>query len=157
MDWGLVVLRLVLGAVIGFSVLCYLVNTNKLKPPFKRPAESAVELVLKIVPTFLLLLFGGALAVAVVVGAYKGADEAGWLPHQRTISVWMPRDWLVGEFKTCVLDEFVKNIVLSCGDSNTAPHDMNVEFRGSLDALESHKQSNWTCQRKTESITCKAN
>jgi hypothetical protein len=62
----------------------------------------------------------------------------------------------MGEFKSCALDGTEKVPVLNCRASNGEYHDMNVEFRGSLDALGAGKESSWKCQRKQDSISCKA-
>jgi hypothetical protein len=89
---------------------------------------------------------------------YESVDEAGWFPHDRSVSVWMPHGWIVGEFKECVSSSDVKTLALFCGhdENETSPHQMNVEIRGSMDAFESKKPSKWNCQRKEESISCKA-
>jgi hypothetical protein len=167
------------------------------------------------------------LAAVLVVGMYDAADKYGWFPHRRTVYVWMPDGWLVGEFKTCALIDYYKhedrNVVLpippgatlettptpeqitawdekgnpvvpktvvpdsktktagspvrpgsatpevgrskevsfllSCTSDDIAPaRRMNVEFRGSLDSVEAGRESKWwwDCQRKEDSISCKA-
>jgi hypothetical protein len=60
---------------------------------------------------------------------YQEADRDGWFSHKLIATVWMPRNWIAGEFKSCVLDGDKKLTLLSCGEDAT-PHEMNVEFRG---------------------------
>jgi hypothetical protein len=140
---------LVLGAIIGFLVLVYLVSNKKITGSYEKPAKALVS-------TVSTVFFVGA-AGAILAGLYEVADKDGWFPHSRTMSVWMPHDWLVGEFKTCVLTGDKKvSPSLSCGDQGVSSHDMNVEFRGALDSLEAGKESKWNCQRRVESISCKA-
>jgi hypothetical protein len=91
----------------------------------------------------------------IISACYQGADEAGWFPHDLTVTVWMKRDWFTGEFKPCGLIGNQKTANLICDDFRSTSHDMSVEFRGSLDALEAGKASKWNCQRKQESIACK--
>lgn len=144
-----VVLPFVLGvaAIISYLVLTYLVSNNKLKPGWKKPAKVVVNSV-----SGLILLFTVGILVFAI---YRAADEHGWFAHDRSASVWMPSDWLVGEFKTCVLASGETMPVLDCSvDSGSTLHEMSVEFHGSLDALESKKQSNWKCQRIEQSINC---
>ncbi len=97
---------------------------------------------------------------------YDAADKGGWFPHRRTLNVWMSDDWLVGEFKTCFLtSDTLKfadgskdvSVSLTCGSHDAPLHKMSVEFRGPLDSFkEDMKSSWWNCQRKEDSITCKA-
>ncbi len=140
---------LVVAAIIGFGVLSYLVSNNKITGSFAKPAKAFVG-------TVSWMFFLG-IAGLIAASLYDAADKAGWFPHSRTMSVRMPHDWLVGQFKPCSLTGS-KTIAptLTCGDYNATPHDMSVEFHGSLDSLETGKQTKWNCQRKQESIVCKA-
>ena len=147
-DWGSVEMLLILAAIVGFLVLSYYVSNNKLKPPFKQIAEPLVHGV-----SFVIFLLIAGTIIAVV---YEAADKDGWFGHDRKVLVWIERDWLAGEFKLCVLVGDTKNPLMYCGDSDTGTrHEMNVDFRGSMKALEAKKQSNWNCQRKELSIACK--
>lgn len=149
MDWDLFLFCLFIAAIIVVLVLAYLVSNNKIKGIFKASAKVIVGLSLAGVILFLV--------VVVAVAAYRSADEAGWFPHERVAAVWMPRDWLVGEFEHCVLASGQTMPVLDCSvDATSTVHEMNVKLRGSLNALESKKQSEWHCQRKEDSITCRA-
>ncbi len=136
-----------IAALLGFVVLAYLVSNNKLKPSWHRPAKTIVITVsLGIVLAMVALL---------MFAAYRSADRRGWFAHERTASVWMAEDWLVGEFKQCVLSNGARMPLLDCSvGGSSAAHEMNVEFHGSLDALELKKQSEWKCQRKDQSISC---
>ena len=144
-----VVVYFILGtaAVLGFFVLSYLLSNGKLKPPFLKPAKVVVYSVNSAIAL--------AFVIAIGVALYDAADKDGWIPHTRTLSVWMQHDWLVGEFKTCSLEGTAKVPVLSCEANNGAYHDMSVEFHGSLEPLEAGKESRWNCQRKSESVSCK--
>jgi hypothetical protein len=147
-DWIVIGTILVVGAIIGFLVLAYCVSNNKLKPPFKQPATHIVNAVWGI--TFLVFVVAGITAM------YDSADKSGWFAHERKVSVWIGNDWLVGEFKSCALSEHKKAPSMYCTNSqNETVHEMNVEFRGSMGALDDQKPSDWICQRKESLIACK--
>lgn len=146
-DYVVLIAVLVTAAIVGFLVLAYLVSNNKITGEFRKPATV-------IVATVTIVFFLGFAGLIVTV-LYDKADESGWFSHDRTVSVLMNHDWLVGEFKSCSLTGDSKTPVLTCGTSNVPTHEMDVSFRGSLDQLEKRKQSNWNCQRKQESIACK--
>ena len=63
--------------------------------------------------------------IAAAIGGYQAADENGWFPHKRIVSVSMSRNWISGEFKQCQLS----GDFLVC-DPNADQHQMEVEFRG---------------------------
>ncbi len=138
----------VVGAIFGFVVLAYLVS-NKLigNSIFGKIADGIVK--------WVSWAFGLWFLIVILAGAYQEADRNGWFAHKLIATVWMPRNWITGEFKSCVLDGDKKLTLLSCGDDAT-PHEMNVEFRGSLDGLESKKPTTWTCLRGQESVSCKS-
>lgn len=118
-------------------------------------------------PTRILLSaiwFGIFLCVvaAIAMRIYKAADSDGWVPHTRTVSVWMSDGWLVGEFKPCFLTRDTLeaggakevSLILTCGEHSM--HEMNVEFHGSLASVEAHGEHTWwNCQRTVDSIICK--
>jgi hypothetical protein len=139
-------------AIIAFLVLGYLVSNNKLGPPHKKPATIFVGI---ISVALALLIVGGTMTVMGRT-AYVAVDKAGWFPHQRTLTVWMPHDWLVGEYKQCVLGGYTQPPVLNCGDTKHAPYEMDVLFHGSLEFASAQKRTYWRCQRKQESISCRA-
>ena len=131
-----------------FVAFSYVVWHGKVTGVFKRPALVLVNTIWVIgVVSFL-----GVMAM----GMYQSADKDGWFPHDLAATVRMPHDWLVGEFKLCVLDGSESTPVLECGsDENSSLHKMDVKFRGSMRLFESNKVSHWNCQRKEESISCK--
>jgi hypothetical protein len=145
--WNLVEMLLIVAAIVGFLVLSYYHSNNKLKLGFKRVAAPIVNGVWIVV---FFLIAGTIIAVV-----YEAGDKDGWFGHDRKVLVWIERDWLPGEFKSCALGGDAKNPLMYCGDSDTGTrHEMNVEFRGSMKTLEAKKQSNWKCQRKELSIAC---
>lgn len=62
--------------------------------------ECATSL-LRLTKTFL----GWAVAIAILwgltIGAYRIANDAGWIAHTHDTPVWIRGDWLVGEFRYC--------------------------------------------------------
>lgn len=144
----LLVCILGLAVVIGFLflVLAYLASNNKLKLPFDKPSKVIVGAVS--------VALSAVVGLGAAAGLYERADKNGWFAHERSLSVEMPRGWLAGEYKACVLAGNVKAAVLTC-EVGGAPHEMNVEFRGSLGPLESETASTWVCQRAADAITCR--
>jgi hypothetical protein len=143
-DWDLVEAILILAAIVGFLVLSYFVSNNKLKPPFKQIAEPLVPGV-----SFVIFLL--------IAGCTKSPPKTDGSGMTVKVLVWIERDWLPGEFKSCILVGDTKSPLMYCGDSDTGTrHEMNVEFRVSMKALEAKKRSNWNCQRKELSIVCKS-
>jgi hypothetical protein len=143
-DWDLVEAILILAAIVGFLVLSYFVSNNKLKPPFKQIAEPLVPGV-----SFVIFLL--------IAGCTKPPPKTDGSGMTVKVLVWIERDWLPGEFKSCILVGDTKSPLMYCGDSDTGTrHEMNVEFRGSMKVLEAKKRSNWNCQRKELSIVCKS-
>jgi hypothetical protein len=137
---------IVIAALIGLLVLSYIASNKKLEGPLWTQLTAIYKFLRGIAFVFLAGLFA--------YGCYESADTNGWFSHDYTVSVWMTHDWLVGEFKPCVLGGDVKAPTMVCGDDYNALHEMNVQFHGSMDKLESKKESNWNCQRKEESISC---
>jgi hypothetical protein len=138
----------VVGALIAFPVLIYLVVNKLIRNPICGKIADAIV-------KWVSLAFGLWCLIVVLGLMYKEADGNGWFAHKLVATVWMPRNWITGEFKSCVLDGDKKLTLLSCGEDAT-PHEMNVEFRGSLDGLESKKPTTWTCLRGQESVSCKS-
>jgi len=137
---------IVIAALIGLLVLSHVASDQKLEGPLWTQLKAIYKFLRGIAFIFLAGLFA--------YGCYESADANGWFSHDHTVNVWMTHDWLVGEFKPCVLGGDVKAPTMACGDDYNAVHEMSVHFRGSMDALESKKESNWNCQRKEESISC---
>jgi hypothetical protein len=148
-DTGVILLWLLgVAVIIGFVflVLAYLVANNKVKAPFDKPS--------KVIGGAVSIVLFALLGIGMAVGLYEKADKGGWFAHERTLAVEMPRDWLVGEPKACILGGNLNASVLTC-EPGALPHEMNVEFRGSLGSLESGTASTWVCQRTQGPIMCR--
>lgn len=91
------------------------------------------------------------------ITSYRAVNSAGWFPHRDTLPVSMPDSWLVGEHKTCWLDfgdtkaSPAIGVALHCGSNAEPLRTMDVYF-----GFRVAKGSFVDCQRKEESITCKA-
>ena len=91
-----------------------------------------------------------------VWGCYETADDRGWIPHERSVSVWMPDGWLAGEQKPCLMSGYSGSLVMSCGiEEMSTSHQMDVVFNGPIKQIDAKTDYKWTCQRKAESIACK--
>ena len=97
----------------------------------------------------LFLIIVAVLTLGVVIGAMEIADQSGWIAHQRVATVWASPGWQGGEVKACALLGDIQTPGLAC-NRGAQPQRMNVEFRGSLHAVE------WNCRRSGEWITCRA-
>ena len=135
----------VIAALIGLFLLWYLAEAGKVKGPLA--AFARTTRILFGLGTF--LAFAGVFGVA----AWRVANEAGWFPHDRSVSVYMTQNWLVGETKRCVIAGEVTAPQLYCEDDGV-PHQMTVVFHGSLAHFERGEVREWECQRKAESISC---
>jgi hypothetical protein len=74
----------------------------------KRPEAPADSAIVGLVTVGFILV----LAVGFGMEMYESADEAGWFPRDRSVSVWIPHGWIVGEFKECVSSSDVKTLAL---------------------------------------------
>lgn len=148
-DTGVILLWLLgVAVIIGFLflVLAYFVSNNRVTTLFDTPRKITIGAV-----SIVLLVF---LGIGMAVGLYEKADKSGWFAHKRTLAVEMPRAWLVGEYKACVLEGNPNASFLTC-EPGALPHEMKVEFRGSLGPLEPETSSTWVCQRTEGPITCR--
>ena len=55
----------------------------------------------KIVGKGFLYLLGVITAVGVGIAEYESLDQKGYIPHDRTLDVYMTSNWLVGENRIC--------------------------------------------------------
>ena len=116
------------------------------------------------------MLFLFAILSGVSYWAYTSLDDAGWVPHTRTVDMYMKGDWLQGENRKCggvgALEEegmVLKGIFCPSDTSNDMPHNMSIQFWGrvsredvsSIDEIKSTK-FNWSCKRNSEGFVCKA-
>lgn len=96
-----------------------------------------------------LLLVVAVTTIAIMILLLQAADKAGWIPHRRVAMVWTARNWPESESRHCRLLGDIQTPALWCeGDSERQT--MNVEFRGSLHAVE------WNCRRKGSALVCTA-
>lgn len=112
------------------------------------------------------------LAILAGIGywGYTALDDVGWVPHTRTVDVYMKGDWLQGENRKCggvgVLEGdgmVLKEIFCPSDASNDTPHNMSIQFWGkvsradvgSVDELKGTK-FNWSCKRNSDGFVCKA-
>jgi hypothetical protein len=111
---------------------------------------------------FLLLILGG--------GAYWGSnalDDAGWIPHEHTVDLYMKGNWLDGENRTCTgfqsgQGESVHLTSLSCPGTSAldeTPHNMSMKFWGKVSRPEMIRDGlwlSWKCTRTGEGFVCRA-
>lgn len=94
-----------------------------------------------------LLLVVAVASIAIMILLLEGADKLGWIPHRRLAMVWTARKWPESESRHCRLLGDIETPAVRCeGDLERQP--MNVEFRGSLHAVE------WNCRRKDGALIC---
>jgi len=104
-------------------------------------------------------------------GAYNALNNSGWVPHTRTVDMYMAGDWLVGENRTCIAFQMapggsnnipqITSIDCPVGDYSEKPHNIQIEFWGrtsrpeimqGAESLEDHFE--WRCTRHLEGFTC---
>ena len=98
--------------------------------------------------------------LAVVLGAswwgYAGADELGWIPHSRTLTVSYRPDWVVGEFRNCFTRfDGQQPGSLSCNREYDSENQIDhrrfmVRFWGRVD----NEPVVWTCRRREDIFVC---
>ena len=98
----------------------------------------------------------GAIAIAaiavIILMAYTGADQAGWMSHVTETTITVPGDWLVGEMKPCEsrgADAFAE---MDCGGLNDKQ--MRVTFWGRAQQPE-YAVAYWNCTRNDDDFTCR--
>jgi hypothetical protein len=91
-------------------------------------------------------LFTLAILIALPLGGYTALNNAGWIPHTRSVDLSMAGDWLVGENRTCAAFQMVPRgkkgdpeiYALACpvGDFAERPHNVEVRFWGKVSRPE---------------------
>jgi hypothetical protein len=108
--------------------------------------------------------------VGLMVGTFYKVDEAGWIPHYDDTSVFISEDWMMGEFRVCEMKVLVPaeqggnpDYFLDCASGQGKAHLLPVKFWGRLkryavgSAADRFQQlGTWKCQRKEQSLICKA-
>jgi len=126
-----------------------------------------------------------ALVASIVIASFgwDAANKAGYVRHQRATPVWIKGEWLVGEYRHCVMQtaqlDYVEDPTtyprLFCGYNAESFNDfagnlpvgedawwqisryfhvLPVGYFGRLKRTE--RFVGWQCQRETAAITCKA-
>jgi len=113
--------------------------------------------------------FGIVIAITVALVGYDQLDINGYIHHDRTLDVYMTGNWLVGENRTCWLNQRsdangkptgqLDNLNCPVGFDNLAPHNVSVTFKGVLDPKDMDGQerpipAQWKCTRGSESFSC---
>ena len=122
---------------------------------------------LKVLRLVAKICFALVIVFAILYGGYGDLDGDGWMPHTRTVSVFMTPDWLQGESRECHSAQLpgennIPEVVsLYCpGDtSNTQGHDLPVRFWGKVsrpEAFNANRVNLWRCVRKSDEFTCYA-
>jgi uncharacterized membrane protein len=81
-DYTFLIVCLVVGGLIGFMVLGYLVSNNKLKPPLLKPANAIYTL---FSVSFVRMIVGGIV--------YAFVEESSWIRRTREVSVYSTNSW----------------------------------------------------------------
>ena len=146
-DYTLLIVYLIVGGLIGFPVLGYLLSNNKLKPPFLKPAK-AIHTFFSV--AFVLLVVGGIV--------YAFVEESSWIPRTREVSVYVkPENWMTGEIKSCASAQSKEKEeigVLLCDQNQMLfePHVLQVRFWG---PIKPDRNKEWKCTREAASLTCR--
>jgi hypothetical protein len=127
--------------------------------------------------TLLRVLKGGAWIAGIIVAfafamvGYNQLDLNGYIPHERTLFVYMTGNWLVGENRICELRQqhdaqgrpTGELIGLLCGSDleQLEPHNMSITFKGvvdrkDMDGNERQIPDQWKCTRGSDNFTCEA-
>jgi hypothetical protein len=119
---------------------------------------------------------GGCLVTLLVAGVciyggYTLADNAGDVPHTKTVDLYMAGDWLVGENRTCsaiqgrdkASDPVSLGAIFCPSDAPSEhPHNVEIRFWGKVSRPElvldtnSPRDSDWRCVRQSDEFTCYA-
>ena len=136
-------------------------------PKLEMPKED-VSFEWRIFTFCLLIVVGGG-----GIWAYNVANDSGYIPHTRTVDLYMRGEWLQSENKTCVgfpkwstLNDEVKLASLNCVPDSLEglqPHNIPVHFWGRIDrpgmkqgTLKVGREFTWRCTRKSDDFTCYA-
>ena len=106
--------------------------------PLSQSLRTALKKIVKIVG----ILVGIWLGAAVALYGWQSADSNGYIPHDRTLNVFMTNDWIVGENLTCWLSEKhdgngkpteqLDILVCPVAGEKMEPHNITVTFKGNL-------------------------
>jgi len=114
---------------------------------------------------------GRVVLVAVVLGgalAFVSLDDGGWISHEQDNRVAISGNWMAGEVRECsaMPDARGEIYLLNClndGEGDQAlvtVHTFLVRYWGKTTRPDLKSKSSaiwkWRCQRKAESVTCKA-
>lgn len=114
---------------------------------------------------------GRVLVGAVVLGcaiSFVLLDESGWISHDQDNRVAISGNWMAGEVRECSAMQNARGeiLLLNClsdGEGDEAlvtVHTFSVRYWGKTTRPDLYSKSNvswkWHCQRKAESVTCKA-
>jgi hypothetical protein len=111
--------------------------------------------------------------IAGSIGGYHALDDAGWIPHTRTVDVYMKGEWLQGENRVCIgvpnwniPNPHVELATLNCVPealNELQPHNLNVRFWGKIDRPDLVRNQimigadfRWRCTHESESFVCRA-
>jgi hypothetical protein len=120
------------------------------------------------------LAFGGIFVFGIVItfasSGYDELDRNGYIPHDRTLDVYMSDDWLVGENRGCGLilrtdangkpTGQLDSLVCSMDSSEKhMPHNVSVTFKGIVDPKDTDGNvrpvpEQWKCTRGSNDFTC---
>ena len=118
----------------------------------------------------------GCLSIVIVLvlaagAGYEWLDSAGWVPHSRSVDLYVSGDWLTGERRDCLgvqsrlPGEPPEITSLDCRIDGSAenPHnqkDIDIRFFGKTsrpDLLKSDTtEFEWRCTRQGNTFTCHA-
>lgn len=117
-------------------------------------------------------VIGIGLVVSIALAGYDQLDLSGYIPHERTLDVYMSNDWLVGENRVCGLilrtdangkpTGQLDSLICSMGSSEKhVPHNVSVTFKGILDPKDVNGNERpipdqWKCTRGSDNFTCEA-
>lgn len=108
---------------------------------------------------------------------YESLDQTGWMSHDHDTPAWIQGNWIVGEYRVCVLESNPPRATpvssLFCGNKNddgyvdwlverddhpnAGPgifHVLPVTYWGRIDRQDVN--TSWRCQRNESALTCKA-
>jgi|ERR1019366_2708365 hypothetical protein len=110
------------------------------------------------------------IAIALALNGYNGLDVDGYIPHDRTVDVYMTGNWLVGENRVCWLIQRydangkptgqLDSLQCPIGFENIQPHNLTVTFKGLVDPKDMDGKvrqipDQWTCTRGSDSFICR--
>jgi hypothetical protein len=122
----------------------------------KNGLNKLIALALKCV--IYLIIIGGIIAI-------EQYASSGWIPHTRSVDMYMAPDWIIGEEQTCIAFQNqvpeISSIDCPVGDYSEKPHRIEIKFWGRVSrpeilngptSLETHFE--WKCVRKEDGFVC---